>query len=265
MPERIATPPMPKRVTSCRPAVPPPPVCGAPTGYWVAGGVAACVARRVGAGVGLWEAAGFEVGESEAVGLALGRPVAVALPVGVALPVAVALPVGVALPVADALADAEALPVEVADRDGEGVPACPLVEICGVGVKTDVGEPPPVQPARATAVRLAPAVARTARRHIRRVAADRATADRATADRATADLLTADRLTVGRVATGTVKRTFMKPPRISGGQWHRSTHLSICHPDRQGKSERTNSQPPFRPDREIRVAGRRDVRIDGHI
>src|ERR1700677_2646878 len=143
MPERIATPPMPKRVTSCRPAVPPPPVCGAPTGYWVAGGVAACVARRVGAGVGLWEAAGFEVGESEAVGLALGRPVAVALPVGVALPVA------------DALADAEALPVEVADRDGEGVPACPLVEICGVGVKTDVGEPPPVQPARATAVRLA--------------------------------------------------------------------------------------------------------------
>jgi hypothetical protein len=182
----------------------------------------------------------------------------------VGLAVWVALPVDVALPVADALPDAEALSVEVADPDGEGVldavPEWELVEICGVGVKTDDGPPPPVQPATATAARLAPAVARTARRHTLRV-----TADRVTADPVTADSVTAGRITAGRVATGTVKRTFMKPPRISGGQWHRSTHLSICHPDRQGKSERANSQPPFRPAGEIPGVGRQDVRIDDHI
>jgi hypothetical protein len=216
MPERIAAPPMPKSVTSCRPAVPPPPVCGAPTGKWVAGEVAACVA----------------VDLAEEVGLA----------------VWVARLAGVARPVADAVRGAEALPVEVADPDGEGVldpaPEWELVEICGVGVKTDDG-PPPVQPATATAARLAPAVARTARRQTLPV--------------------TADQVAAGRVAAGTVKRTFMKPPRISGGQWHRSTHLSICHPDRQGKSERANSQPPFRPTDEIPDVGRRDVRIDDHI
>ena len=169
----------------------------------------------------------------------------------VGLAVWVARWVGVALPVADAFAvdDDEALPVEVAVPDGEGVPVPAaewevVAETCGVGVKTDEG-PPPVQPATVAAARLAPAVARTARRHTLRV--------------------TADRVTAGRVATGTVKRTFMKPPRISGGQWHRSTHLSICHPDRQGKSERANSQSPFRPADEIPGSGRRDVRIDGHI
>jgi hypothetical protein len=236
MPERIAAPPMPKSVTSCRPAVPPPPVCGAPTGKWVAGGVAACVAWRVadGVAVGRRVAEGVDVGLAEVVGLA----------------VCVALSVGVALPVADAVDDAEALPVEVevADPDGEGVlvpaPEWEVFEICGVGVKTDVG-PPPVQPATATAARLAPAAARTARRHTLRV--------------------TADRVTAGWVSTGTVKRTLMKPPRISGGQWHRSTHLSICHPDRQGKSERANSQPSFRPAGGIPGADRRDVRIEDHI
>jgi hypothetical protein len=223
-------------------------------------------------------AVGADVGLSEVLGLAVG----------------VALPVDVALSVADAELDAEALPVEVADPDGEGVldpvPVWELAEICGVGVKTDDGPPPPVQPATATAARLAPAVARTARRHTLRVTADRVTADRVTADRVMAGPVTADRVTAGpgtvdpvtaervtagpvaagrisagRVATGTVRRTFMKPPRISGGQWHRSTHLSICHPDRQGKSERANSQPPFRPAGEIPGAGRPDVRIDDHI
>jgi hypothetical protein len=232
MPERIAAPPMPKSVTSCRPAVPPPPVWGASTGYRVAGGVAACVARCVadGVAVGRWVAAGVDVGLSEAVGLAVWVVVAVAVTV------------------TDAFAVAVALSVEVAGSDGEGVldpaPEWELLVICGVGVKTDVGEPP-VQPATATTARLAPALARTARRHTLRV--------------------TADRVTAGRVATGTVKRTSMKPPRISGGQWHRSTHLSICHPDRQRKSERANSQPPFRPADEIPDADRRDVRIDDHI
>jgi hypothetical protein len=235
MPERIAAPPMPKSVTSCRPAVPPPPVWGAPTGNWVAGEVARCVA--VGVAVGRWVAVGVAVGRWVAVGVA------------VALAVWVARSVGDALPVADAFAVAEALPVEVAVPDAEGVfdpaPVWALAEIWGVGVKTDDGPPPPVQPATVAAARLAPAAARTARRHTLRV--------------------TADRVTAGRVATGTVKRTFMKPPRISGGQWHRSTHLSICHPDRRGKSERANSQPPFRPANAIPGAGRRDVRIDGHI
>jgi hypothetical protein len=193
-------------------------------------------------------AVGADVGLSEVLGLAVG----------------VALPVDVALSVADAELDAEALPVEVADPDGEGVldavPEWEVAEICGVGVKTDDGPPPPVQPATATAARLAPAVARTARRHTLRV-----TADRVTAERVTAGPVAAGRISAGRVATGTVRRTFMKPPRISGGQWHRSTHLSICHPDRQGKSERANSQPPFRPAGEIPGAGRPDVRIDDHI
>jgi hypothetical protein len=234
MPERIAAPPMPKRVTSCRPAVPPPPVCGAPTGNWVAGEVGACVTRCVADGV--------------AVGLRLSAGVGVDLAEVVGLAVWVARSVGVALPVADAVRDAEALAVEVAVPDGAGVlePVAEweVAETWGVGVKTDVGLPP-VQPATVTAARLAPAAARTARRHTLRV--------------------TADRVTAGRVATGTAKRTFMKPPRISGGQWHRSTHLSICHPDRQGKSERANSQSPFRPADEIPGSGRRDVRIDGHI
>jgi hypothetical protein len=175
--------------------------------------------------------------------------VAVALAESVGLEVWVALPVDVALPVADAVPVAEALAVEVVATVGEGVldpaPEWELVETCGVGVKTDDVPPPPVQPATVIAARLAPAAARTARRHTLLVAADRVTA--------------------GRVATGTVKRTFMKPPRISGGQWQRSTHLSICHPDRQGKSERANSQPRFRPADEIPDAGRRDVRIDDHI
>jgi hypothetical protein len=74
------------------------------------------------------------------------------------------------VPVADAVTDAVALTVEVAAPEGEGVldPASEweLVEICGVGVKTDDG-PPPVQPATVTAARLPPAAARTARRHTR--------------------------------------------------------------------------------------------------
>jgi hypothetical protein len=37
----------------------------------------------------------------------------------------------------------------------------------------------------------------------------------------------------GQLATGTVGRTFMKPPRMTGGQWRGSTHLSMCHPNRQ--------------------------------
>jgi hypothetical protein len=101
MPERIATPPRPKSETSCSPAVPPPPVCGAPTGNWVAAGVAGCVARCV--GDVRWVAEGVAVGVAEAVRLGVGESVADALRV------------------ADALAVADALPVAVADLDGEGV------------------------------------------------------------------------------------------------------------------------------------------------
>jgi hypothetical protein len=50
-PARIAAPPRPNSVPSCSPAVPPPPVCGAPLGMGVADGVAECVGSAVWVGV----------------------------------------------------------------------------------------------------------------------------------------------------------------------------------------------------------------------
>src|SRR6202042_1156778 len=72
------------------------------------------------------------------------------------------------------------------------------------------------------------------------------------------------RIGAGRIATGTVRRTFMKPPRMTGGQWRRSTHLSMCHPNRRRKSERANNSPPFPSAGIIPGAGGGDVRIDSH-
>jgi hypothetical protein len=46
------------------------------------------------------------------------------------------------------------------------------------------------------------------------------------------------------VAAGTVRRTFMKPPVMTGGQWRRPTHLSMCHPDRRRKRERAKQPAP---------------------
>jgi hypothetical protein len=154
----------------------------------------------------------------------------VAREVGVALPVDVALALDVGLSVGVALA--ELLP-DVPD-EGEGVLDAPPeaeLETGGLGVKTDgdgVGDPPPEQAATVTARMAAPAVARPA-------------------------------------ATGTVRRTFMKPPVMTGGQWRRPTHLSMCHPDRQRKRERQNDLPPFGSADIIPGADGWGDRIDSHI
>jgi hypothetical protein len=145
------------------------------------------------------------------------------------------------LAVAEGLSVAEALLLV----DGEGVfdapseagPVRVLVVTCGLGVNTDVvGDPPPVQAATVTA--------------------STAAAAPAWPTRSSADGALFARAWWGRVSTGTVRRTFMKPPRMTGGQWRRSTHLSMCHPDRQGKSERAGNSPPFRPARIIPGASR---------
>jgi hypothetical protein len=176
----------------------------------------------------------FAVADGVAVGRWLGVVVAVALAVDVAVPVDVALALDVGLSVAELL--------PVLPDDGEGVrPAPPeavLVVTCGLGVNTDgteEGDPPPVQAATATARRAAPAAAR----------ATRSNAAGVTAGRVSVGGVPCARIGAGRVATGTVRRTFMKPPRMTSGQWRRSTHLSMCHPNRQRKSERANSSPPF--------------------
>ena len=182
-------------------------------------------------------AVGRLVGVALAVGRLVGVAVAVGLAVAVALPVEVALALDVGVPVA--LAVAELLPVP--PDEGEGVRTAPpeavlLVVTCGLDVKTDGAveedDPPPPQAATVTARRAAPAAARPK---------------------------------AGRLAAGTVRRTFMKPPRMTGRQWRRSTHLSMCHPNRQGKSERADNSPPFRPAGIIPGADGRDVRIDSHI
>jgi hypothetical protein len=181
-------------------------------------GVAVAVGRRVGVAV----AVGRPVGEAVAVGRPVGEAVAVGRPVGeavvvVALPVEVALALDVGVPVPLAVAELAPVPPD----EGEGVRTAPpeavlLVVTCGLGVKTDgaveEGDPPPLQAATVTARRAAPAAARPTRSR-----------------------------------AGTVRRTFMRPPRMTGGQWRRSTHLSMCHPNRQGKSERADNSPPFRP------------------
>jgi hypothetical protein len=164
--------------------------------------------------------------------------------------VVVALALDVAVAVDAGLPVVEPLPPD----DGEGVldatpEAVPVVVTCGLGVETDgtdeEGDPPPVQAATVTASRAAPAATRAARSN----------AGRVTSGRVSAGGVPSGRTGAGRIATGTVRRTFMKPPRMTGGQWRRSTHLSMCHPNRQRKSERSNNSPPFRPTGIIPGAG----------
>ena len=221
--------------------------------------------RRVGVAVPV----GLAVGVAVALGRLVGVAVAVGLVVAVALPVDVglALDVGVSL----GLPVAELLPVP--PDEGDGVRTVPpeavlLVVTCGLGVKTDgaveEGDPPPLQAAIVTASRTAPAApaaarpARPARPALRNAVG-------LAAGRIRADWVCPGRIGAGQLATGTVRRTFMKPPRMTGGQWRRSTHLSMCHPNRQGKSERADNSPPFRPTGIIPGADGREVRIDSHI
>ena len=176
----------------------------------------------MGAAVACWVTlgVGLAVADGVAVGRWVGALVAVARAVGVALAVGVTpwrwttpwrLSVGLAV--------AELRPV--LPDEGEGVrdapPEAVLVVTPGVGVKTDgtveEGDPPPEQAATATASRAAPAAARPARTKAVRACCGR--------------------IGAGQRATGTVRRTFMKPPRMTGGQWRGSTHLSMCHPNRQ--------------------------------
>jgi hypothetical protein len=166
----------------------------------------------------------------------VGVVVTVAREVGVALPVDVALALDVGLSVGEALAELlPDVPVE-----GEGVLDAPPEaepETDGVGVKTDgdgVGDPPPEQAATVTARMAAPAVARPTRSSAAGVAAGRVSAGRDAGGR----------IEAGQVVTGTVRRTFMKPPVMTGGQWRRPTHLSMCHPDRQRKRERAKQPAP---------------------
>jgi hypothetical protein len=65
-PARIATPPRPNRVPSCSPAVPPPPVCGAPFGIGVADEDAEDVGSAVCAGLAGWAGLTEWVAEGEA-------------------------------------------------------------------------------------------------------------------------------------------------------------------------------------------------------
>jgi hypothetical protein len=181
----------------------------------------------VGAAVAWWVAlgVGLAVADAAAVGRRVGVLVTVARAVGVALAVGVARPVDDALTVDDALAVAVGRAVAelrpVLPDDGEGVrdapPEAVLVVTPGVGVKTDgtveEGDPPPLQAATATASTAAPAAARPARSRACRGCGGR--------------------IGAGQLASGTVRRTFMKPPRMTGGQWRGSTHLSMCHPNRR--------------------------------
>jgi hypothetical protein len=169
-------------------------------GLTVAAGVV--VARWVGGAVAVALAVGVAVAVARAVGVA----VAVARAVGVSLALEVAFALDVGLPVG--LAAAELAPVP--PDEGEGVrdvpPEAVPVVACGVDVAMDgaveEGDPPPLQAATATASRAAPVAARPARSKVARTTA---------------------------FAAGTVRRTFMKPPRTTGGQWRRSAHPSMCH------------------------------------
>jgi hypothetical protein len=214
--------------------------------------VAWCVTVGVGLGVA------FPVADA----VAVGRRVGAAVAVDVAVAVGVAVPVDVAVVLDVGFSVAELLPVP--PDDGEGVRLAPpeavVLVTCGLGVETDgteVGDPPPPQAATATARRAAAAAARPTR----------STAVGLTADPVSVGGVPCPQIGAGRVATGTVRRTFMKPPRMTGGQeqWRRSTHLSMCHPNRQRKSERADNSPPFPSARIIPGADGRDVRIDGHI
>jgi len=208
-------------------------------------GVALLVADGV--AVGRWVGVVVAVALGLDVGLALDAAVAVdvapGLDVALALDAAVAVDVALALDAAVALEVGLSVAGPLLPDDGEGVRAAPPeavpVETCGLGVETDGAveecDPPLLQAATVTARSADPTAARPARSNAGRVAARRASAGGVRSGRTGA----------GRVATG--RRAFMKPPRMTGGQWPRSTHLSMCHPNRQRKSERGNNSPPFRP------------------
>jgi hypothetical protein len=183
------------------------------------------------------------VADGVAVGRRVGVVVTVARAVGVALAVddALALEVGVSV----GLAVAELLPVLPPD-EGEGVRDAPaeavLVVTPGVGVKTDgtveEGDPPPEQAAIATASRAAPTVARPARSRAARVIAGQVRgvwtrSGGVSAGQGGEGRVCCGRIGAGQLASGTVRRTFMKPPRMTGGQWRGATHLSMCQPNRQ--------------------------------
>jgi hypothetical protein len=143
--------------------------------------------------------------------------------------VTVALAVAVVVTVDVALSVAELLPVPLVD--GEGVRDAPseavLVVTCGLGVVEEVGVPPLLQAATAIARTAAPAAARPTR------SSAGVAAGRVAPGGVSAGAVPCARIGSGRVATGTVRRTFMKPPRMTDGQWRGSTHLSMCHPNRQ--------------------------------
>jgi hypothetical protein len=179
---------------------------------------------------------GVDVRVADGVAVAVGRWVGAAVAVAVARTVGAAVPVDVALALDVDLSVAELPPV--LPDDGEGVrPAPPeavLVATCGLGDVVEEGDPP-LQAATATASRAATAAARPTLSHAAGV----------TAGLVSVGGVPLARIGAGRIATGTVRRTFMKPPRMTGGQWRRSTHLSMCHPNRRRKSERANNSPPF--------------------
>jgi hypothetical protein len=155
-------------------------------------------------------------------GVAVGRRVGVA--VAVALAVVVVVTVDVALSVA------ELLPVPLVDGEGvrDAPPEAVLVALTwGLGVVEEVGVPPLLQAATAIARTAAPAAARPTR------SSAGVAAGRVAPGGVSAGAVPCARIGSGRVATGTVRRTFMKPPRMTDGQWRGSTHLSMCHPNRQ--------------------------------
>jgi hypothetical protein len=101
----MAAPPRPKRPPSCSPAVPPPPVCGAPVGIGVAVGLGLAVAVTLGVAVAV------TLGEAVTVGDAVALTDGVVLGVPVALPDDPVPPRDVAGTVAVPLATAEAVVV----------------------------------------------------------------------------------------------------------------------------------------------------------
>jgi hypothetical protein len=112
MPARIAAPPRPNSIPSCSPAVPPPPVCGAPFGYGV--GDELCGATYVNVGEG--DACGDELEVAVDVGLTVD--------VGLAVELAFAVLVGVAraVVVAELEADEEVPGENIAGWVDEGEP-----------------------------------------------------------------------------------------------------------------------------------------------
>ena len=214
----------------------------------------------------------FGVADAAAVARRVVVPLAVVVALAVGLAVAVALPVEVALALDVAVDLAVADLVPVLPDEGEGVRDVPpeavlLVVTRGLGVETEGAveedDPPLLQAAIVTASSATPAAAHARPAQPARPA--RRNAVGVAAAGVKDGSVCPGRIGAGQLATGTVGRTFMNPPRMTGGQWRASTHLSMCHPNRQGKSERAHDSPPFRPAGVIPGAEGRDVRIDSHI